>query len=275
MLKSLFSLVNIEKHLQKKLLLLKDSCTVVHRLQALEESFCQMLHKFECLLDKTSELSEAKAFLYRVCGSDEFEKCTTYRELINNLSDSHIGTFNISTLKALVNVLQTTAENHELNKIIAEYEEEKEEFRKNTTVVQFMQAVVKRVEPILQEGKVHVTIKIPKEIDCCSRDRTLKDIAILAQEGFKNWHKHCVHMHATFGSIIISWIFPKAHSCELEEVIKENASVFNNAGVEEVTICGKLVYSSTQLEKVRTYLASYPGSWRHGWQKQRLITAHC
>ena len=80
---------------------------------------------------------------------------------------------------------------------------------------------------------------------------TLKDIENLALEGFEDNQKFLVRMHAKPGSIIIMWVFPEAHSCELEESVKQNAAVFKDAGVEEVTVGGRVVFPSS-LEEVST-----------------------
>ena len=206
-----------------------------------------MLINFKCLIVKcTGEFSSARSLLKRWCGSKKFEQCENYEQLIHQLSESYIDSLNIEMLKCLANV---SSVKKELNKIIAEYEMEKEEFLQNTTVVQFMQAVVERVEPILQKDEVHVTIMID-EHHCCCQQQTLKDIEILTKKGFKDERMYFVRMHAKRGSIIISWVFPEAHLCELRKVAKENVAVFKDSGVEEVTIGSKVVFSCTQ-EEVR------------------------
>ena len=47
----------------------------------------------------------------------------------------------------------------------------------------------------------------------------------------------------------MSWFFPDDQSDKFEALAKENATIFKDAGVEEVTIGGKVVFPST-LEEV-------------------------
>ena len=222
--------------------------TVVRQLRNLESSFCLMLGKFGSILtDCSSEFPKARTFLNRVCGSREFSDCANIDELIDQLCQGHhIDPFNLFRLKSLLDIFESEKES--LIKIIEKYEKTKEEFLKTTTVSQFQQAIVEKVKPILQKGRVRVTIKIPRNMNC---PRTLKDIEDLALEGFKECHKYLVHMHAEPGSVIISWVFPESRLCKLKELVRKNAPVFKDAGVEEVTIGGRVVFPST-LEKVRT-----------------------
>ena len=138
-------------------------------------------------------------------------------------------------------------------RFIEKYEKTKEEFLTTTTVSQFQQAVVERVMPMLQKGRVRVTIKILRKMNC---PQTLKDIEDLALEGFKDCHKYFVRMHAEPGSVIISWVFPEALSGKLEHLARENAAVFKGAGVKEVTVGGRVVFPST-LEEVKTSRGLY------------------
>ena len=205
-----------------------------------------MLTNFGSILaDCGSEFSKARTFLNRVCGSREFSDCGTSDDLLDQLCQGHhIDPFNLYRLKSLLSIFES--EKEALGKVIETYEEDKETFLESTTVSQFQRAVVEKVEPILQKGKVLVTIKILRKMKCA---QTLKDIENLALEGFEDSKKYLVRMHAKPGSIIIMWVFPEAHSCELEESVKQNAAVFKDAGVEEVTVGGRVVFPST-LEEV-------------------------
>ena len=49
-------------------------------------------------------------------------------------------------------------------------------------------------------------------------------------------------------SIIISWVFPKGLSGRLEQLVHDNAAVFKNAGVVEVTVAERRVFPCTQQE---------------------------
>ena len=218
---------------------------VVEQLRDLETSFGLMLNRFGSNLKDCDKLSDAKTLLNRVCGW-EFSDCKSIDELLDRLCQGHlIDPFNLYRLKSLLKIFESKKE--ALVKAIEMYEEEKEAFLNNTTVSQFQRAIVEKVEPMLQKGKVRVTIKIPEEMKC---DQTLKDIERLALRGFEKSQKYLVRMHATSGSVIISWVLPEDRSCELEESVRKNAGVFKKSGVEEVTIGGKIVFP---LKEVRIH----------------------
>ena len=67
-------------------------------------------------------------------------------------------------------------------------------------------------------------------------------------KGFEECHKQFIHIHAEPGSIIISWVFPKGLSGRLEQLARDNAAVFRDTGVMEVTVGGRRVFPSTQQE---------------------------
>ena len=230
-----------EERLEEEIL---ADTNVVRQLLDLESSFGVMLSRFGSILeDCDNDLSKARKFLNRVC-SREFSDCNNIDELLDQLCQgNHIDPFNLYRLKSLLKIIKT--EKEALSKIIVEYEEEREDFLKSTTVSQFQKAIVKKVKPILQKGKVLVTITIPEEMKCY---RTLKDIEILALKGFEDSQQYLVRMHAKSGCVIISWFLPEDHSCELEKSVRKNAAVFKDAGVEEVTVGGRIVFS---LEEVR------------------------
>ena len=98
-----------------------------------------------------------------------------------------------------------------------------------------------------------VTITISKE---SAYDRTLKDIEKLAMEGFEDCHKNFIRLHAKPGSIIISWVFPKGFCGRLEQLVHDNAAVFKNAEVVEVTVAERRVFPCTQQE-VRINIDQY------------------
>ena len=216
---------------------------VVRQLRDLETSFCLMLSRFGSILKECDEeLSEARTFLNRACGSRDFSDCKNIDELLDQLCRDHIDPFNLYRLYSLLEIFESKKE--VLDKVIKKYEEEKESFLKSTTVSQFQRAIVEKVEPMLQKGKVLVTIKILKKMKCA-----LKDIENLALEGFEDSQQYLVRMHAKTGSVIISWVLLDDHSCELEKSVRKNAAVFKKSGVEEVTIGGKIFFP---LEEVRS-----------------------
>ena len=102
------------------------------------------------------------------------------------------------------------------------------------------------MKPILTSGMAVVTIKVPKKI--IAHHRTLKDIEELAMDGFEECHKKFIRLHAESGSIIISWVFPKGLSSRLEQLARDNAAVFEDNEVVEVTVGGRRVFPCTQQE---------------------------
>ena len=184
-------------------------------------------------------------FLDSFVGFEDFIACDNFDKLLRQLQRDHIDVFNIYILKQLV----ACFDNHELTEVIEAYNEKKENFLKQTTVLDFQHAVVSKVEPILASGMAVVTIKVPKKM---ARHRTLKDIEELAMDGFEECHKKFIQLHAEPGSIIISWVFPKGLSGRLEQLAFVNAAVFEDNGVVEVTVGGRRVFPCTQQE-VRIY----------------------
>ena len=216
--------------------------TVVSNLKELEASFSQMLVQVKRLLVLNKcDLSDALLFLDSFVGTEDFIGCDNFDKLMRQLQRDHISVFNISILQQLV----ACFDNHELTEVIKTYNERKESFLKQTTVLEFQRAVVSRVEPILASGMAVVTITISKEM---ANERTLKDIEKLAMEGFEKCHKKFIRLHAEPGSIIISWVFPKGLSGRLEQLACDNAAVFEDSGVVEVTVGGRRVFPCTQQE---------------------------
>ena len=216
--------------------------TVVNNLKQLEASFSRMLVQVKRLLVLSEcDLSDALLFLDSFIGSEDFIGCDNFDKLIRQLHQNYIDVFNIFYLQQLL----TCFDNHELTAVIEAYNEKKENFLKQTTVLEFQRAVVSRVEPILASGKAAVTIEISKEM---ASHRTLRDIEKLAMEGFEESHKKFIHLHAKSGCIIISWVFPMGLSGKLEQLARDNAAIFKDNGVVEVTVGGRRVFPCTQQE---------------------------
>ena len=232
---------------------IKADMTVVSNLKELEASFSHMVVKVKRLLVLNKcDLSDALLFLDSFIGTEDFIRCDNFDKLMRQLQRDHIGVFNISILQQLTACFN----NHELTEVIEAYNEKKDSFLKQTTVLEFQRAVVSRVEPILASGKAVVTITISKEM---ASHRTLKDIENLAMEGFEECHKKFIHLHAEPGSIIISWVFPKGLSDRLKQLARDNAAVFEDIGVVEVTVGGRRVFPCTQQEvRINTTI---PDSW--------------
>ena len=215
-------------------------------LQELEKLFYGMIVQVkQCLEELKCDLSEAQLFLDGVTGTEDFSSCVNFCKLMELLQRDHIDIFNISILEGLVACFKKDG----LTKLVQAYEKEKEDFLKQTKVLSFQRAVVSRVEPIIPKGRAVVTIKIA---DKNVYNRTLKDIEELARKGFDDdCYKFFISLHAEVGSVIVSWVFPKTLSGKLEQLTHKNAAIFEEAGVEEVTVGGRRVYPVIQQE-VRT-----------------------
>ena len=208
---------------------IKAGADVVQELRKLQIFFSDTIVEIKNFLQcNNCDLSNAQLFLDSLNGTKDFSSCNNFNELLRLLQkQEYIDTFNIVGLQDLVAYFNRD----ELTQLVKNYDEKKETFLKNTTVLSFQRAVVSRAQPVLPRGKAILTIKIPRNM--ASR-RTLKNIEELAMEGFEDCYKSLIRLHAKPGSIIISWIFPEALSGRLEQLICDNAAVFKNAEVEEV-----------------------------------------
>ena len=223
---------------------IKADTDVMKELQDLQISFCCTLVKIKRYLENNCsvcELSDAKLFLDIFTETQNFRSCNNFEELIRQLEQDHVDTFNTAGLKGLVDCF----ERDELKEIFEGYEKKKRQFLKNTTVLKFQRAVVSKAESVLPSGKAVLTVKISKEL---ASKRTLKDMEDLAKEGLEDHHKSLIQLNAKPGSIVLSWIYPEALSGKLEQLVHNNAAIFKDAGVEEVTVGGKRVYPITEQE---------------------------
>ena len=224
---------------------IRAAATVVERLRDLEISFTMHYMLTDLLgLLANCDLSKAQFFLDEVFETEEFSRCNTFQALLQQLRRNHIDTFNTYYLQRLVAYFKKD----ELKKPIEKYEAEKDTFLCDTKVIEFQHAVVSRVESVKPNQTAVITIRVTRTL---AKDRTLKDIEELALRGFGECQRTFIRIHAKSGSVIISWFFPEALSGKLEHLARENASVFKDAGVQEVTVAGRVVFPST-LEEVRT-----------------------
>ena len=220
---------------------IRADVAVVRELIELESAFAYLLVQVKRLLVQSKcDLFDAVLFLDSAIGSEEFIGCDNFGKLMWQLQRDHIDVFNISILQRLV----VCFNNLELTEVIEAYIEKKESFLKHTTVLDFQCAVVSRVEPILVSRMAVVTITLPEK----TARRTLKDIEEIAIEGFEDCHKKFIRMNAKVGCIIISWVFPKRLSGRLEQLARDNAAVFKDYEVMEVTVGGRRVFPCTQQE---------------------------
>ena len=176
--------------------------------------------------------------------TDEFSRYDNIDRLLCHLHQNYVDVFNIRCLEILVTYFNKA----ELNESMDEYKAKKDKFLSNTDVIGFQHAVVSEAEPYIQSGKAVVKIKIshPRKWGVKKCLPTLKDIEELALKGFGDCSASLVHLHVTIGSIIISWLFPVAMSDKLIKSVQDNAAVFKDAEVEEVTIAGWIVFSDSQ-----------------------------
>ena len=183
------------------------------------------------------DLSEAQVYLNHELKTIDFSQCVNFSLLLQQLHicKGHIDTFNIYYLKELVARFKI----EKLTKCIDEYEAKMKIFLEDTTVLNFQEAVVSRAEPIKPDQTKDLTIRVSKAF---ATNRTLKDMEELALRGFGDCQRFLVRIHMKPGSVIISWFFSEAHSDKLEQLARDNAVVFKDAGVDEVTVDGKVVF---------------------------------
>lgn len=188
-------------------------------------------------------LKDARFFLNDFFQTDDFSNCHSFEEILIQLRRQlYIDTFNIYCLQKLVTIFKKS----KLNKLVNEYEQQKEDFLKDTTVVSFQHAIVSRIQPTLPSGKVRLTIKIPIDQSAPCQP-TLRDIERLARKGFKENERSFVCLHAEPGSIVVSWFFPAVLNDKLEQLAMESSAIFTAAGVEEVMIGGKRVFMKEEV----------------------------
>ena len=219
------------------------SVEVVKQLQDLESCFSSMLTSIRTLFT-SRDLAEMQFFLDDLFETHEFRNCGTIDEILWQLRQSHVDTFNIHCLKELARHFQRD----EVHRLIDEYNNKMEAFLTGTVVTQFHQAIVSRVDPVLPSEMAVVTIKIPQSL---ANRRTLKDMERLAGRAFGEYYRSFVNLHVVPGPIVIIWFFPECFTDKLEQLAQANTTVFLQEGVEEVTItvAGRMVFPGNS-EKV-------------------------
>ena len=233
------------------------SCDVTLEVKT-EEKIVRQLRDLECelslMLTNTRELladcdvNKAQFFFSNLFGTDDFDDCDDIKNLMNKLCrHGYIDTFNVYPLEKVALCLKRD----DVNMLVKGYEEKKENFLKETAVVDFQRAVVSKAKPALSKGKVEVTIKVQKRL---ANERVLKDIEQLAAEAFDDNQKWFVRFHVMTGSVIIMWHVPESLSDTLEQLVHSKVAMLRDEGVEEVTIRGKTVFLSTQEKVNKTQL---------------------
>ena len=210
---------------------------VVRQLLELEDSFSILYTNIRQVL-ASCDLRSVQFFLNTQNDTDEFSHYDNIDSLLRHLHQNYIDMFNIRCLEILVTYFNKA----KLKKSIDEYKAKKDKFLRNTDVVGFQQAVVSKAEPYIQSGKAVVKIKIshPRTWGVKKCLPTLKAIEELAMKGFQDRYVSLVHLHVTIGSITV------AMSDKLIKSMRDNAAVFKDAGVEEVIIAGRIMFSDSQ-----------------------------
>ena len=183
------------------------------------------------------DLADVQFFFDDLFETKKFSKCGTFEQVLRQLRRGHLDTFNITCLEQLA----TRFQRDDMDKLIQLYQNQKEEFLKDTKVLEFHEAVAShgKVEPVVPGERTTVTIKIPKSM---AGRRTLKDMEILAEKAFGDYYTSFVSLNVVPGSIIVTWIFPEKLVAELKRMAHANAAVFTQAVVEEVTVAGTVVF---------------------------------
>ena len=170
---------------------IRASTTVVQRLRDLESSLAEMqIDLLDLLARYKCDLSKAQFFLDDILDTDKFSQCTSFSEILRQLRRGHVSTFNTYYLQRFVAYLKED----EITKHIKEYEEKKNDFLKDTTVLSFQRAVVSKVKPVKPGQMKRLTINISGTL---GNKRNLKDIEELALNAFDENSRSLVCIHAT------------------------------------------------------------------------------
>ena len=216
---------------------------IVCQLLELEDYFSVLFTNIRHVL-ASCDLSLVQFLLNTQNDTNEFSRCDNIDSLLSYLHRNYIDVFSIRCLEILVTYFNKAGLKESMDK----YKAKKDKFLSDTDVTAFQQAVVSRAQPSIQSGKAVVKIKIshPQKREVKKSLVTLKDIEELAMKGFGDCYRSLIHLHVTIN--IVSWLFPVAMSDKLIKSVQENVVVFKNAGVEEVTVAGRIVFSDCQQE---------------------------
>ena len=159
---------------------------IVRQLRDLVSDYSLMLTEFKRLL-AGCDISEARFFFNNLLNTDIFTSCDDIEQLLEQLLCHHyVDTFNVYYLQQLA----TCLERDDLKKLVYEYEEKKEKFLEDTTVLNFQKAIVSKTKPHLPN---EVAIKVPKHL---ATHKILIDMELLAMEAFEDNQKSSVRFHA-------------------------------------------------------------------------------
>ena len=158
---------------------------IVRKLRDLVSDYSLMLTEFKRLL-AGCDISEARFFLNNLLNTDIFTSCDDIEQLLEQLlCHRYVDTFNVYYLQQLA----TCLERDDLKKLVYEYEEKKEKFLEDTTVLYFQKAIVSKTKPHLPNA---VAIKVPEHL---ATQKILIDMELLAMEAFEDNQKSSVRFH--------------------------------------------------------------------------------
>ena len=217
---------------------------MVRELRDLVSDYSLMLTKFRRLL-AGCDISEARFFLNNLFNTDIFTSCNDIEQLLNQLCHRYVDTFNVYYLQKLA----TCLERNDINQLVQQYEEKKEKFLEDTTVLEFHKAVISKAKQLLPKEMVKVAIRIPVHL---ATKKILRDMERLAFEAFEDNQKSLVQFHAFPGSVVICWFVVESLCEVLQQLAREKVAVWRQHGVEEVMVGSQCVYCSVCKEEVST-----------------------
>ena len=209
---------------------------IVEELRDLVSDYSLMLTKFRRLL-AGCDISEARFFLDTLLEPDNdiFTSCDNIEQLLKQLCQRYVDTFNVYYLQKLAACL----ERDDAKKLVKQYEKKKDNFLKETTVLNFHKAIVSKA-PVVPKGMAKITIRIPKEL---ATNKILKDMEELAIKAFgDSYQKRFVQFHVIAGSVVICWFVVESLCEVLQQLAREKVAVWRQHGVEEVMVGSQCVY---------------------------------
>ena len=210
---------------------------VIQQLQALQLSFSHMLTDIRKLL-ADSDPADARFFLGDHLDTNEFKSCGSIEELLYQLRQGYVDTFNTLYLEQVL----IRFEREDVNGLVKAYKEKMDQFLKSTTVLNFQQAVVGTAEPVVPEKKEVITITVSKK---WAKAKTLKDVMTLAERAFEENRATFISFNVVPKSILITWFFPKRLEAMLQRLVVTNSALFRQQDVDKVTVAGKALYTRT------------------------------
>ena len=218
---------------------------IVRQLRDLVSDYSLMLTDFREQLNGCN-VSRAQFFLDNLFNTDIFTSCDNIEQLLKQLCHRYVDTFNVYYLQKLA----TCLERDDINQLVLRYEEKKEKFLEDTTVLEFHKAIVSKTKPVLPKQMVEVAIRIPVHL---ATEKILRDMERLAFEAFEDNQKSFVQFHAFPGSVVICWFVVESLCEVLQQLAREKVAVWRQHGVEEVMVGSQCVYHYTDQDEVRMY----------------------